>query len=585
MPSLKPKQDDTKAAPGGKKGGNTPESREKSAIFWMAFFTIGLTCLPYYLGFWIAPESTQYVGYSYNIDDHYVYLAWTKQASEGHFFTQNLFTTDRQPVLLFNLLFLFIGTLARIPGLSPWSANEICRVLAAAGLLTLVYHFLKLCIPQNRLARVAAFAFTCIGGGFGWIQWSSWHDKNPPGGGPIDAFQPEAYTFNSIYLFVLFSVGLCLILGTLYAMLRCQQTGKTRYAVIAGICALLAGNIHSYDIFHICAAWGLFMIVYTIGRRGKGVGKLWLQSLLALGMSMPTVLFTYYVYKHNSVFNARAHSDTTSPPIWKYISGYGIEFVLAVAAVVILGLWLKKMRDTQVNDDTPPDGWRDRASALFVVCWAFAGLIVIYIPFMFQRKALMGEHIPLCILAGWGAAMLLRNLQTGKRIAIAGLLVAASAPSSFLYLARDFNHLQTGTSETSQWQYFRPGEWDAIQYIAKNTPIDAPILAQPFQALYIPGVTGHPVWAGHWSETPKYAEKKIAEYNSFAKARPAELYPRDQVDDFRKKFLTETKCQYLLYPIDTSGTNYENFAGSPPPYLTPVYHNKQFVLFKIDLSH
>jgi len=46
------------------------------------------------------------------------------------------------------------------------------------------------------------------------------------------------------------------------------------------------------------------------------------------------------------------------------------------------------------------------------------------------------------MLAGWGAAMLLRNLQPTVRIAVAGLLVAASAPSNALFLLRDMNHLQ-----------------------------------------------------------------------------------------------------------------------------------------------
>ena len=591
MPSLKPKPADPKAVSrGGKKGGYTPESREKSVVFWIAFFAVLATCLPYGLGFAITPASTHFAGYPYNIDDHYVYLSWIKQASDGQFFIKNLFTTDSQKVLLFNLLFLAIGFTARILHISLLAANEIFRLLGAIALLTLTYHFFKLCLPRDRLARIAAFAFVCLGSGFGWVRWSQWHDVNRPGG-PIDAFQPEAYTFTSIYLFVLFSVGSCLILGTLYSMLRCAQTGRTRYAVYAGICALLVGNIHSYDIFHICAAWGLFMIAFTIVHRGRGAGRLWLQSLLALGMSMPSVLYTFYVYKHNSVFNARAHSDTRSLPIWNYALGYGIEFLLAAAALVALALWLAKARPAraesaqEVPDDASPPGWRDRTTALFVACWAVAGLAVIYIPFMFQRKALMGEHLPLCLLAGWGASVLLRNMRPAMRIAAAALLVAASAPSNALFLLRDMNHLQLNKSETFERPYLTQGQWDAFQYIGGNTPKDAAILADPFLALYIPALTGHPVWSGHWSETPDFPAK-VSEFGKFARIPNTDMSRGYLTPDPspQKEFLAETNCRYLLYPVDAAALHFQDFAASPPAYLVPVYRNKEYVVFEIDLS-
>lgn len=616
---------------GGGKGAKayTPDSTEKSVVFWIGFFTLLITCVPYWLGFAITPPGYQFIGYPYNIDDHCVYLSWIRQAADGDFFIRNLFTTDDQPVMLFNLLFWAIGLLSRVAHISPWLSSELFRIALSAGLLYLVYRFFRYCIPGDRIARVTGFAFACLSSGFGWSQWAKWQDRNI-GGPPIDAFQPEAYTFTSIYLFVHFAAGTLLILGTLFAMLRCAHTGKTRYAVLAGLCAMLLGNIHSYDIFQVSAVWAVFLIALTIAAAARGVGKLWLQSVLALALSLPTVLFTYYVYKHNAVFNARAHSDTRSEPIWHYALGYGVEFILAIVA---LGLIVGIYRRTRPAIDAFPDdsiaekaadsepqsgnvwppatshdaedpsavasalvlpGWRDWKTACFAACWAVAGLAVIYVPFMFQRKTLMGEHIPLCLLAGWAASALTRNMRPALRIAALSLLVVASLPSNALFLLRDITHLEHNTSETDQRPFMSADEIGALNQIENKTPAGAPVLAFYYLSLYVPGLTGHPVWCGHWSETPDFAQR-ISEFRRFAEV-PEYTSPdiADQMDAERRAFLARTRCAYLIYPTDVSGMSvtdragrvhsYLDFANSPPPYLIPVYHNKTQAILKIDLT-
>ena len=75
-----------------------------------------------------------------------------------------------------------------------------------AGLLWLIYRFYRHCLPDDFSARLTAFGFACLSSGFGWVQWQHWQDKNLPGG-PVDAWQPEAYTFLSIYTSALMTVS------------------------------------------------------------------------------------------------------------------------------------------------------------------------------------------------------------------------------------------------------------------------------------------------------------------------------------------------------------------------------------------
>jgi hypothetical protein len=620
--------------PSSKPKRSKAEEAERSIVFWLAFAVLLLCCIPQFIGYVAGGPRAPFIGSPYNIDDYCVYLSWLKQTAAGHLFVRNLFTTDSQPTLPFYILFSVLGVVMRLTHLSAQAVILATRLIGAVCLLALIYRFYRTCLPRSRDARVTAFGFACLSSGFGWAVWKIWWNNNPHTA-PVDAWQPEAYTFLSIYLEALFVVATILILGAIYAMLLCLRTGRTRYAVVAGLCVFLLGNFHSYDIVHIAAAWGLFLIVWTIltitrsgvslsgseeraGVRSTGanadspvgtpagatekaaLGRLWLQSILALLLAMPTTLYNLYVYRTNPVFSARAQSPAPTPPLWHYVLGYGIPFLLAVAALVILALRSRAFAaltpvarpdaagDLADDDPQPPGlGWADRAAVLLAVCWAIAPFIVIELPGSMQwRKMIMGEHIPLCLLAGWGAAELLRRLGApARRLALAAL-VLASMPSNLLFVARDVRHLETNTSETWEWPYLHPYQLDSLTWIEDHAPQNAALVGQPFYCLYIAALTGHPVWAGHWSETPD-DPGKIAEFNVFADTATP--------DNDRRAFLASTGAQYLYYPNEMAQTpprtdrfgiahTFVDFAAHPPPYLLPVFENKEISIFKIDLS-
>jgi hypothetical protein len=479
-------------------------------------------------------------------------------------------------------------------------------------------------MPDNRSARLTAFGFVCLSSGFGWINWRHWQMINPPGS-PIDAWQPEAYTFTSIYVNALFVVATILIVGLLFSMLKAVRTGKMRYALIAGACGFIMGDIHSYDVLHVSAAWGLFLVVWTIFRWRRGIRRLWVHSILALALTMPTTLYVYHAFRTNPVFNSRAESPTMSSPFYHYVLGYGLVFIFAVVSAVMLVLRrreeAKRLVATNENgasisitpvpedgeswppgtghepvspvdvDKDGPDGietiqakkmgWADRASLLFVWCWAVGGFLVIYVPAKFQRKMLMGEHIPLCLLAGWGAAVLTRRLSKPLRITVLSLLVAASFVSNGFVIRRDMNHVRLNQSETQLQPVLDPMLLGALDYIKTSVPIDEPIVSIPFYFTYIPGLTGHTVWCGHWSETPLYNERVPATFRAF---------DASTTDANREAFLKSTGCRYLLYVTksfripDKNGHErvFMDLASNPPPYLHVVYTNSEFTIFQID---
>ncbi len=552
-----------------------PSSAETRIVVGVILLTLFLTGLPYLLGYYITPPGTQFIGTAYNIDDYCNYLSWLRQAMDGHFFLRSLFTTDPQKGLEFNVFFWLLGRLAHHAHLSPQAVLQMARVGGSLALLILIYRFYRFVLPSDLPARLTAFGFACLGSGFGWVTWAHWHDKNLPGS-PVDAWQPEAYTFLTLYTSALMTVSTCLILGALYALLLGEQTGKWRYPVIAGVCGAILGNMHSYDVLHLSAAWGLFLVVWTVIKRGRGVAKSWARGVLALALTLPTTVYQYLVFQRETVFRQRANVPTLSPAFWHYALGYGLVFLLALFALFVFARRTAPPASSPKTETGPP--------LLFPACWAVAGLLVIYLPVAFQRKMLMGEHIPLCLLAGVGAAYLTARLAPRARTVALTCLVLLSCPSNLLFLTRDITHLETDRSETLQFPYLTDTLVDTFHWVAANTPPDAAVVGSPALCAYLPGYTGHPVWAGHWAETPRYAEK-IQLFNRFSDS--------ETPDADRQAFLRSTHARYLLYANDVSGgyvtrrgepRQFVDLAHVPPPYLVPVYRNKDDTLFRITLG-
>ena len=566
--------------------------------------TLLASCLPYALGYFLAPVmgrgGATFIGTPYNIDDYCNYLSWLRQMADGHFFIHNLFTTDPQKDIEFNVFFWLLGRVMAVTHCSPQAVLQFARIAGGLGLLALTYRFYRYCLPDDAPARLTAFGFACLSSGFGWLVWPRWLDKNHSGG-PVDSWQPEAYTFLSLYTSALMTVSTLLILGALYALLLGERTGRWKYAVIAGLCGAVLGNMHSYDVLHLAAAWGVFLLVLTVLRRGRGMAPRWGRGLLALALSAPTTLYIAYMYKVEAVFQKRANVPTLSPRVlltwhgqpvlfhghsvllpapWDYALGYGLVFLLACVA-----LWLV-VRQTRPSPHLAPS-LKEKAGGevsplLFAACWAVGGFLIAYFPIAFQRKMLMGEHLPLCLLAGVGAAWLVRTCVPARIAgwALAGL-VLLSAPSNALFLTRDMRHLTQNRSETHLAPFLDKSLVDVYAWFRTNTPVDAKVVGPPSLCTYLPGETGRAVWAGHWGETPDYAEKEAA----FADAFDAQTPPAD-----REAFLKSTGAQYLFYPNDLSQASFKRRDGlhhwvelsaTPAPYLNPVYKNDLFTVYAI----
>lgn len=466
-------------------------SELKYAVGWAAV-VMAVTCLPYAVVWFFCPLQTEFPLILFNSDDHGVYLAWMRQAHDGAVLFRNLFTTQPQHGVYLQAYFLLLGVLARLTRLDLAVVYHLGRVVFGALTLVLVYRLAAFCYPDE-LRRRCAFWCAAVGGGVGWLFWTDEIVQTAP----VDVWQPEALTFATLYTNGLFCVSLALMLGVVVCLLLAERQGW-RWAVWAGLCGLLLGNTHSYDTIHLAAAWGGYLAARGVVERRVPWHSLRMALVAAL-VAAPSVGYMAWLYRTEPVFRLRADTPTLTGDFAKYLWGYGLLLPLAAAGAVLL--------------------WRGRkdsaggpAPQVLLPVWAVAGLLVIYLPFAFQRKLIMGTHLPLAVLAGGGAAALAewacRNRPRWVGVT-AALPVLALAPSHVLYMLRDVRvaRLENRTSTGAHPAYWRADVMETLRWAGTSTPRTAALLTWPQNGVLAPALSGRAVYAGHWGETPAFSEK------------------------------------------------------------------------------
>lgn len=448
---------------------------------WALLVSMGivfLASIPYLFGYAVVPPDYSFIGLTYNVDDALVYQSWMRQAADGHFFARNLFTTEPQIGRSFNLLFYALGRFAGVTHLPLIAAFHLARVVFGVGLLLLIYAFSRLWIPDIRTRRLILL-LVGLSSGIGWLV--------PIGEGfhrSVDLWQPEAITFLSIYLSPLFSFSLILMLGSLYLLYLHGLTGRVRHALMAGGVLLILGNVHTYDLVPVGITWALYATVSLLRRNPRPA----LGGLIAAVIGSPSAAYQVYTYLHEPVFRIRADVPTLSPSIVFYLLGFGLLIPLAA-------LGAKRLR-------------AEKADWAILVCWIVAAIGAAYLPVSFQRKLIMGIHIPLSILAGVGLAVIASKVRGSASIGVVALLVVLLSPSNAVFMVRDMARITADEAHTTAHAPFiSANELAALEYLRTHAGHDDVVLAQPWFSSLVPSYTGRRVYCGHWGETARFAEK------------------------------------------------------------------------------
>lgn len=400
---------------------------------------------------WLAtPRGARFLGNHWgNLDDLFTYVAWMKQAAQGHWLFLLLYDPTPQRRVIFMPLFLLLGKISAATGMDLVLALHVCRITASALLLVAARWLCRAFAPPAGQAR--AYLLLVLGSG-------------------LPGLMPEACPISSMFGSAIATSGwLLLILAAGSWILFCR-TGRLSLAAMTGLTGGLLLFVHPFEAVPLSVTvLGTSVLAASRGLAPRRVARG--AALVALLMS-PAVAVLLYGLRENPCL-ARWAAEPRPFHGWEILS-FGTILILALAIVACRR-------------------WRDVDP--YVALWVASHLALALLPLPSSRRYLQGLLAPLALLASHGHRCL---VSLGwKRLG--DHLVVLAFPATAVMLLLDVVPIIPTP------RYLPRG---LFAEIARLEELPTGIIMAPAGLDFlIPPFSGRQVYAGHIVETPRYAER------------------------------------------------------------------------------
>lgn len=529
--------------------------RELGWVLAWAILVMLLTCVPYWHAQKLA-NGRVFSGFIWGVDEGNVYLTWMRQAGEGSVFFRNQYAVAPETPRFLNLFLQLGGRLSEslhLPGppIAIWHALRLC-----GGVFLLVsFYLLAARVTQDRVARWAALALASVGSGLGWLIVLNWplSGIHPVDVGQAWQVQPEAVTFPSLLLNGLFTTSMALMCLTFLYTIRAVCDDDRKAVWWAGLCLLILGNIHTYDVFAVWLALGAWVVVIGISTCScqRAFGKV---LAIAAG-GLPSVAWAMYATFADPAFLAKGLTPTPAFRLVDYVVAYGLIGLLAVVGTILVlrkkasggtaplaglvnaesGEELntssaadKSVLSSSWQQITPADTSTRSTVALdspawLMLIWVVATALLLLVPVSFQRKMIEGLHLPLCLLAGIAVSWLASAITSGLRrrgkhrqamervvLTVCAIMVFC-IPSNALFVSLCLQNVKTNNTELFKVLqpplYLDAPEAEAMKWLSHSTGASDVIMSTSLMGSYIPTYCPAKVWVGHWAETLHFQDR------------------------------------------------------------------------------
>ncbi len=438
-----------------------------------------LVNLPYLVAPRLTAPQSSFSGFLLNPIDGHSYLAKMRQgAAEPLEFRLPYAAEPGDGALLF-VYYLVLGRVGSWAGLAPLTIYHTARVLGSAAMFAATYFFVKRILAPGQ-AQSAAFGLALFGTGIGWLAV-------PFGLTPVDLQVPEAIPFMSAYANAHFPAATALLLFSVTAI------ASSYPAWLIYLASLGLSLIQPHSSLSVAAALGAWVLVEASLRRnpdggpGSDLGsEHWRPHLVGITAfllgALPILVYDFGVIRTHTVLGAWAAQNTTpSPSLPETLLGYGLLVPLAVIGITTVKL-------------------RERTESRLLVSWVLVNALLLYGPFLLQRRLSLGLFFPLAALAGLG----LERLASRRRrfsFLMVGVL-ALSLPSNGLVIASGLSSVARGDPTL----VVDRDDLELTQWIGSHLIDSELILAGPRTGNRLPAFSSARVIYGHPFETPKAAE-------------------------------------------------------------------------------
>jgi len=494
--------------------------------------------IPYLYAWGATPPDKQFLGAVFNQVDVSNYLTKMAQGADGGWLTHNQYTHELNKPVLAHTLYVVLGKMAHLLGLSNILMLVIARVFFGAVLLVAIYLLLKKLFDSPQIIKVS-YLFICFASGLGWLVRSSFT--------PIDLYLPDAIAIERFTDMPHFLLGHIILVVSVIFLINFLRDRKIWSLVVSGLSGLILGFVIP---FHLPVLYLTVLISFLLVSLKERVGFSNIKYLILFFIiSSPSLIYLAIIYSTNGVFHFLATQNfVMSPSIASYTIGFGVVGILGLIGAVAV--------------------YKKTNKRLFVVLsWLVAVAMLVYAPVIFQRRFFQtAVYIPLGICAAVGVTVLFdRNGKWFRRVV---KLVLVLALISNLYA---FQFIITTVSYDSSQLNFYIGNTTvtALKWIKEKTDLNSVLLSSYYTGNMVPVFANRTVYLGHNVETVDYHRKLISTQN---------FYLQQFTPDKAELFLREAGITHVLFFEVEQDLGYKD--PSSYSFLRKIY-NEDALIFQV----
>jgi hypothetical protein len=319
-------------------------------------------------GYWFTGVSSYFDPWDIN-----TYFAAMRQGFAGSWLYRSPYPPNPPTAIPIHLDYLFLGHLARIFNLSiPFVYHSASFILGIVFLLT-VYFFVRSFL-RGRFWGLVCLFLIAFGGGFGFLAF----------GFLPDTAWPDVTVFPTLHL-PNFILDQLLFLGVLFFAHRALVKFQRSAGLWAAFWGLVLGFVHPYSLL-MADGVVVFLFMALLFR-----DKNWRRLKFLLPLVLVSVVVGGFFFKIFYLDGWYSGLPISREPLAGYATpslpilllGYGLLGFFALVGVFYL--------------------WREKGfAAPLLLSWFGGQLLILYLPFSWQRIVIKGLFIVICLLAVWG---------------------------------------------------------------------------------------------------------------------------------------------------------------------------------------
>ncbi len=536
-----------------------PQYRERRWVLIFGLVVMGITSIPYILGFAIQNPDWVFTGFIFGVEDGNSYIAKMLTGAAGEWLFRTPYTIHPQNGVLAFPFYIWLGKLGSTPGLHEQLVVLYHLFRICAGVLAIIatYDFIALFVKGSRNRQLAT-ALVVLGGGLGWVLLTL-GEGTTLGSYPLEFFSPETFGFLSIYGLPHLALARATLLWGIIAYLESPKYGNastTRSGIKVGLLWLitsLAQPLTGLIMGYVIALHWILSSLQSVWRRWRKRSKgdnLTIQylktALIAACFSLPYLLYNAYIFSTDPFLRSWTDQNIIlSPHPIHYLLAYGWMLPFALPGTV------------EIVKKYPWQGW-------LPVGWFFSFPLLAYLPVNLQRRLVEGVWVALVVLAIVGLEWAMEKRTKPIPRQIIWIYFAPVFMSSVLLITGGIKGVLS-----PQEPLFRPnGEVSAFQYLSGGVD-DQPVVLADYR-------TGNPLpaWApvrviiGHGPES--VGLKTLS-------AQITKIFSQHTSDTFRQEFIAEHGVDYVFW-----GPNERQLGGWEPSltdYLERIYSANGYEIY------